>query len=320
MASQSPIIEPYEHGMLDVGDGHELYWEMCGNPEGRTAVILHGGPGSGCSERMRSRLVDPDVYRVVLFDQRNCGRSTPPASEPVVDLSANTTQHLVADIERLREHLGIERWLVWGGSWGSTLALAYAEEYPERVTGMILMGVTTGRHSEVEWLFRGGLSLFFPEQWDQLVEFLPDDERQGDVVAAIHRRLMDPDPAIHRPAADAWCLWESASPLWPPQPGLLPMFEDPDFALTFARIVTHYVVNDLFLEDNVLIENAGRLAGIPGAIINGRYDFQSPIGNAWAIHRVWPGAELTIVDDAGHHGGNPGLNEALSRAGMRLAG
>ncbi|HEV2461507.1 MAG TPA: alpha/beta fold hydrolase [Ktedonobacterales bacterium] len=205
MADLYPEIEPYAHGWLDVGDGHRVYWETCGNPNGKPAVVVHGGPGSGCTPWHR-RLFDPGAYRVVLFDQRNCGRSTPHASTPDIDLTTNTTAHLIADMEGLRDELDIDRWLVFGGSWGSILSLAYAEQYPQHVTELILFGVTTGRWSEFDWLFRGGVGIFFPEQWDRLRASLPPAEREGDVVAAYHRLLTDPVPAICQRAAEAWCL------------------------------------------------------------------------------------------------------------------
>jgi proline iminopeptidase len=294
-----PEIEPFDHGLLEVGDGNLVYWETCGNPEGKPAVVFHGGPGSGCSPWFRT-LFDPSAYLVVLFDQRNCGRSKPHASDPATDLSANTTQNLIADAELLRQRLNLERWLVFGGSWGSTLALAYAETHPDRVTEMVLVGVTTGRKSEFDWLFRGGVALLFPEQWERLLVALPPSERDGDVVDAYHRLLNDEDPDVRRRAVEAWCLWESATPAWPPTDGLAERFRDPDYALAFARIVTHYVCHNAWLEDDVLLRNAGRLATIPGVLVNGRFDFQTPIANAYELRRAWPQAELVIVDDAGH--------------------
>jgi len=287
-----------EEGSLDHGGGR-IHWETHGRPDGKPVVVLHGGPGSGCT-RWHPTLFDLEKYRVVLFDQRNCGRSTPHASEPDIDLSTNTTHNLVADIEMLRENLGIERWLVWGGSWGSTLALAYAETHPDRVTEMILWGITTGRRSEADWLFRGGLAPLFPEQWAQLRAGVPEAADDADVVGAYARLLFDPDPDVRARAAHGWCLWESATPDWPPKTGLASRYRDADFALAFARLVTHYVRNDLFLEDEVLLRNAGLLAGIPGILINGRFDLQAPLGNAWALHEVWPRSELVVVDDAGH--------------------
>jgi proline iminopeptidase len=313
MTSLSPKVEPYDAGMLPVGDGHQVYWETCGDPNGRPAVVVHGGPGSGCTGWHR-RLFDPATTRIVLFDQRNCGRSLPHASEPDVDLSTNTTQHLIADMEALREHLEVERWLLLGGSWGSTLSLAYAEAHPDRVTGMVLWGITTGRQAEADWLFRGGVAPLFPEQWERLCAGVPAAYRDGDIVEAYARMLHDPDPAVRRRAALDWCMWESATPDWPPTPGLAKRFTDPDFALAFARLVTHYVRHDDFLQDGMLLRNAGVLADIPGTLVNGRFDLQAPIANAWALHQVWPRAELVIVDDAGHAADEPALTNALIRA------
>ncbi len=317
MTGLYPAIEPYEHGMLDVGDGNLVYWETCGNPNGKPAVVLHGGPGSGCTEWHR-RLFDSGAYRVVLLDQRNCRRSTPNASEPDVDLASNTTPNLVADIELLRERLGVERWLVLGGSWGSTLALAYAERHADRVTEMILFGVTTGRRAEFDWLFRGGVAAFFPEQWERLLAALPVAKRDGDVVEAYHQLLFDPDAAVRERAALEWCMWESASPAWPPAPGLAPRFTDPKFALAFARLVTHYVRHDAWIENGSLLRDASVLAGIPGILVNGRFDFQAPIANAWELKRVWPRAELVIIDDAGHAADNARITNELIRATDRF--
>ena len=313
MPSLYPRIEPYDAGMLPVGDGHQMYWETCGDPNGRPAVVVHGGPGSGCTGWHR-RLFDPASTRMVLFDQRNCGRSRPHASEPDVDLSTNTTQHLIADMEALREHLEVERWLVFGGSWGSTLSLAYAEAHPDRVSEMVLWGITTGRRAEADWLFRGGVSPLFPEQWERLCAGVPASDRDGDIVEAYARMLHDPDPAVRRRAALDWCTWESATPDWPPTAGLDSRYADPDFALAFARLVTHYVRHDDFLEDGRLLRDAGVLADIPGTLVNGRFDLQAPIANAWALHQVWPRAELVIVDDAGHAADEPALTDALIRA------
>jgi len=310
-------LEPYENGMLDVGDGNAVYWETCGNPRGKPAVVLHGGPGSGCTPRLR-RFFDPKAYRVVLFDQRNCGRSIPHASSPDTDLETNNTASLIADIDLLRRHLDVDRWLVFGGSWGSTLALAYAETHPEQITEMILFGVTTGRHEEFDWLFRGGLARLFPEEWDRLRAALPPADQDGDVVDAYHRLLIDLDPAVHERAALDWCTWESATPDWPPQGGLAQRFTDPDYALAFARLVTHYVRHNAWLEDGVLLRGAGALADIAGILVNGRFDFQAPLANAWELKRVWPRAELVVVPDAGH-GGNENLDRELARATDRFA-
>ncbi|MGH2401005.1 MAG: prolyl aminopeptidase [bacterium] len=312
-------MERSHQGMLDVGDGDRVYWETCGNPGGKPALVLHGGPGSGCFPVFR-RFLDPRAYRVVLFDQRNCGRSTPHASEPDIDLASNNTANLIADIELLRDRLDIERWLVFGGSWGSVLALAYAERYPDLVTEMILFGVATGRRAESDWLFRGGVAVFFPEQWGRLRAALPAAERDGDIVDAYHRLLFDPDPEVRARAAFEWCMWESATPAWPPTDGLARRFTNPRFALAFARLVTHYVRHDGWIEDGSLLRNAGSLAGIPGIMVNGRFDVQGPIGNAWELKRVWPRAELVIVDDAGHAADNPGITQELVRATDRFAG
>ena len=318
MTELYPEIEPYEQGFFAVDDGHHVYWETCGNPHGKPAVVLHGGPGSGCTPWHR-RLFDRSAYRLVLFDQRNCGRSTPHASALETSLESNTTAHLIADIEQLRQHLNIDRWLVFGGSWGCTLALAYAERYPERVTDMILFGVTTGRHQEIDWLFRGGVAIFFPEQWERLRTALPEAERDGDIVEAYYRRLNDANLTVRQQAAEAWCLWESATPAWPPLTSLAPRFTNPTFALAFARIVTHYMHHKLWLEDGSLLRDADVLADIPGILVNGRFDFQAPIAYAWELKRVWPRAKLVMVDNAGHAADNPGLTQALIRATDRFA-
>jgi proline iminopeptidase len=281
-------------GFLDVGDGNRVHWVEHGEGD-KDAVVLHGGPGGGLHHVFLESF-DLSRYRVVMFDQRNCGHSTPPASDPGTDLSANTTRNLVSDIEKLREDRGIERWLVLGGSWGSTLALAYAEAYPERVTEIVLFGVTTGRHAEFDWLFRGGLGRFFPQQWERLAAHAGDE----DVVEGYHRLLNDPDGEVRRAATEEWCMWESATPNWPPKDGLADRYHDPDFAYAFARLVTHYVRANAWLEDGELIRGAGALAEIPGALVNGRFDFQAPIEHAWTLSRAWPRAELTIVDRAGH--------------------
>ena len=313
MTGLYPEIEPYEHGMLEVGDGNLVYWETCGNASGKPAVVLHGGPGSGCVEWHR-RLFDPTAYRIVLFDQRGCGRSRPHASAPDTDMTCNNTSNLIADIELLRQQLDVDRWLVFGGSWGSTLALAYAETYPDRVTEMIVFGVTTGRHKEFDWLFRGGVAVLFPEQWERLRAAVPVAERDGDLVEAYHRLLNDPDPTVRRRAAEAWCMWESATPAWPPTTGLAERFANPIFAMAFARIVTHYVRHNAWLEDGRLLRDAGLLGDIPGIMVNGRFDLQAPIANAWELKRVWPRAELVIVEDAGHAANHPGLTQELIRA------
>ena len=313
-----PEIEPYGHGMLEAGDSNLVYWETCGNPLGKPAVVLHGGPGSGCTEWHR-RLFDPAVYRIVLLDQRGCGRSRPHASAPDTDLASNNTANLIKDIELLRQHLHVDRWLVFGGSWGSTLALAYAETHPDRVTEMILFGVTTGRRKEFDWLFRGGLAVLFPAQWEDLCAAVPAAERDGDIVEAYHRLLRNPDPTVRQRAAEAWCMWESATPAWPPATGLAERFTKLDFAMAFARLVTHYVRHNAWLEDGRLLREADSLAAIPGILANGRFDLQAPIANAWELRRAWPRAELVIVEDAGHAANHPALTQALIRATENFA-
>ncbi len=318
MRTPYPEIEPHAHGMLEADHGNRVYWETCGNPAGKPALVLHGGPGSGCTPWHR-RLFDPARYRIVLFDQRGCGRSTPHAGLPETELDGNTTDHLIADIEALRESLGIDGWLVWGGSFGSELGLAYAERYPHRVTEMVLWGIATGRRSETDWLFRGGVAAFFPEQWQRLIDALPEGDRDGDPVAGYRRLLNDPDMDVRRRAADAWCLWESATPDWPPRPGLAERYTDPLFALGFARLVTHYVHHELWIEDGRLLRGAAALADIPGILIQGRFDFQSPLGSAWALQRSWPGSELIVIEQAGHSAGHAAVTGALISATDRFA-
>ena len=281
-----PPVEPHAHGLLDVGGGQRLYWEACGSAGGAPAVALHGGPGSGCTPWWRT-LFDPAAYRAILFDQRNCGRSTPHAGEPGIDLTANTTANQIADVERLREHLGVERWLVLGGSWGAVLAQAYAEAHPRRVSQLVLFGVPAGDPEEFDWLFRGGLGELFPEQWERFTGHLPERLR-GDPVEGYAALLHDPDPEVCRAAAHAWCLWESATPHWPPGEALAERFRDPVFALAFARIVNHYARHGAWLERGALLRGAGALAGIPGVLVNGRYDLQAKLGPAWRLARAWP--------------------------------
>ena len=313
-----PEIEPFTHGMLEVTGGDLVYWEVCGNPRGKPAVVLHGGPGSGCTPWHR-RLFDPAAYRIVLFDQRGCGRSRPHASTPETDLSGNTTGNLIADIELLRGHLEVERWLVLGGLWGSALALAYAERFPTRVTALILFGVTTGRREEGDWLFRDGLGAFFPEAWERRRSALPVADRDGDVVEAYCRLLQDSDPAVRERAALAWCLWESATPDWPPVPGLAPRFRDPSFAMAFARLVTHYVRHDGWLGDGRVLRDVEKLAEIPGVLVNGQLDVQAPLETAQKLHSLWPRSELVVVNDAGHAASHSGITAELIRATDRFA-
>jgi proline iminopeptidase len=317
MADLYPEIEPDEHGMLAV-DGNDIYWEACGNPDGKPAVFLHGGPGGGCSPVHR-RLFDPARYRVILFDQRGCGRSTPHASEPEASFADNTTWHLVADMERLREQLGIERWLVFGGSWGSTLALAYAETHPGRVSELVLRGVFTVRQKELDWFLRSGASHLFPEQWERFLEPVPPSRRSGDLIAAYHDLLFDPDPAVHGPAAIAWSSWEAATVTLVPEPEVMDKRTDPAHALAFARIENHYFVHHGWFDEGQLIRDVGKLAGIPCVIVQGRHDVVTPPVSAWELAQAWPEAELTIVADAGHAFNEPGIRHELVNATNRFA-
>lgn len=315
MSELYPEIEPYAHGWLDVGDGHHIYWECCGNPNGKAAVVLHGGPGSGCSARMR-RYFNPHAYRVVLFDQRNCGRSTPHASDPTTDLSTNTTEHLLGDIEQLRIQLRIERWLVYGGSWGSTLALAYAERYPQRVTEIVLVGVTMTRPSEIHWLYHGVAPLF-PAQWVRFRNGAPEAERNGDLVAAYYKLLNHPDPSVRAKAAEEWCTWEDS--LLSVDPDFQPERMEPAREMAFARIVTHYFHHKAWLEEGILLRNAHKLASIPGVMVQGRLDLGGPLVTAWELDRAWPDGELVLVQGAGHTARDPGMSEAVVAATDRFA-
>ncbi|MFD1331957.1 prolyl aminopeptidase [Methylopila musalis] len=302
-----PPIEPYASGLLDVGDGHRVYWERCGTPGGLPAVFLHGGPGGGCGPAHR-RLFDPAVYDVLLFDQRGCGRSTPHA-----ELEANTTWHLVADIERLRALAGVEDWLVFGGSWGSTLALAYAQTHPERVSALVLRGVFTLRKFELDWYYQSGASLLFPDKWENFLAPIPEAER-GDLMAAYRRRLTGEEKAEQLRAARAWSLWEGETITLRPDPAIAGQHGDDDYALAFARIENHYFVHGGWLEEGQLIRDAGRLAAIPGVIVQGRYDVATPAVTAWDLRRAWPQAAFHMVDDAGHAFSEPGILDRLVRA------
>jgi proline iminopeptidase len=312
-----PEIEPYDDGMLDVGDGNLVYWEVCGSPGGKPAVWLHGGPGSGCTPGMR-RYFDPSAYRVVLFDQRGCGRSTPHAADSAVELARNTTDHLIADIERLRAHLGIERWLVIGWSWGTTLGLAYAERHPKPVSEMVLVSIGTTTHREVRWVTRD-VGRYFPEQWERFRNGVPEADRDGDLVAAYHRLLQDPGAPVRERAARDWCRWEDAHVTVRRQHRPNPRYEDPTFRMAFARLVTHYWRHAAWREDGELVRDAGWLAGIPGVLVHGRLDLSSPVDIAWHLARAWPGSELTVVDEAGHGARDPGVNEVVLAAIERFA-
>jgi proline iminopeptidase len=301
-----PEIAPRASGMLRLDGLHSMHWEDCGRADGIPVVFLHGGPGAGSTPRHR-RFFDPDAYRIIVYDQRGAGRST-----PLGELRDNTTPHLIADLETLRRHLGVERWLVFGGSWGSTLALAYAEAHPERCLGLILRGIFLCRSSEIEW-FLYGLRSVFPEPWEKFSGFLPPAERR-DLLRGYHRRLVDPDPAVHMPAARAWSVYEGSCSTLLPSPETVAYFAGDVVALGLARIEAHYFVNDIFLEANSLLENAHRLSGIPGTIVQGRYDMVCPLVSAHELHLAWPRADYRIVPDAGHSAWEPGILGALVEA------
>ncbi|HET9872507.1 MAG TPA: prolyl aminopeptidase [Propionibacteriaceae bacterium] len=308
-----PEIEPYASGLLDVGDGQQIYWEECGSPDGIPAVFLHGGPGGGSIPEFR-RFFHPNRYRVVLLDQRGCGRSVPHASAPGADLSANTTWHLVADLERLRSARGVDRWLVFGGSWGSALALAYAEEHPERVSALVLRGIFTLRRSELDWYYNGAAGQIFPEWRGRFLAPLGGESFNGDAIAAYSDLLFDPDPAVHGPAAVAWTTWEAATITLVEDPALVAAFSEPSYALAFARIENHYFRHGGWFDEGQLIARAHRLAGIPGVIVQGRYDIATPPVTAWDLHRAWPSSQLVMVTTAGHAFSEPAIRDELVRA------
>lgn len=301
MAELYPPIEPYDQGLLDVGDGNFVYWETSGNPDGKPAVLVHGGPGQGSAPNMR-RGCDPARYRLVLFDQRGCGRSVPHASDPATDMRYNTTDHLVGDMERLREHLGIDRWLVTGGSWGTTLALVYAERYPHRVSEILLSAISTTRRSEIDWLYRG-VGRFFPEEWDRFRAGAGKAGQDGDLIAAYAGLMESPDPQVRNRAARNWIRWEDT--VLSLEPGVVPTARGDvanDDELAFVRICTHYDLHAAWLEEGAVIRDAARLAGIPGVMIHGRLDLSCPADTAWELARSWPGVELLIDDHSGHRG------------------
>lgn len=294
MRTLYPDIEPYRTGMLAVDDRHTLYFEESGNPEGKPVVVLHGGPGAGTNAKMR-QFHDPAAYRIILFDQRGSGHSTPHA-----DLVDNTTWDLVADIEKLRAHLGIPRWQVFGGSWGSTLALAYAETHPGRVSELVLRGIFMLRRWELQWFYQSGAHRLFPEAWQPYRDHIPEAER-GDFIAAYHARLTSDDEQVRLAAAQTWSVWEGATSTLVPEPASIDTFEDPHFALSFARIENHYFVNRGFFEvDDQLLRDAHRIRHIPGVIVHGRYDVVCPVQNAWDLHQAWPEAKLVITPASGH--------------------
>ncbi|SIS09246.1 prolyl aminopeptidase [Williamsia sterculiae] len=309
-AALYPEIEPYETGHLDVGDGQQIYWETGGNPNGRPAVVVHGGPGGGTTPLQR-RFFDPQAYRIILFDQRGCGHSRPHIADGA-DLTINTTWHLVADMERLREHLGVERWQLFGGSWGSTLSLAYAQRHPERVTELVLRGIFLLRRGEIDWYYNGGAANIFPDLWEDYLAPIPVPERHDDLVAVYHRLLNSDDPTVAARAAMAWTEWERSTSHLIRPPDQEP--EQERFALAFAGIENHYFMNGGFLDEGQLLRDADRIAHIPGVIVQGRYDVVCPARSAWDLHRAWPIADLTIVPDAGHASYEPGIAAELVAA------
>ncbi|OQW93710.1 MAG: prolyl aminopeptidase [Beggiatoa sp. IS2] len=313
MRTLYPPIEPYHQAKLPVSDLHTLYFEQVGNAQGYPVLFLHGGPGGGINAFYR-QYFDPQRWRVILFDQRGCGKSTPYA-----EVRENTTWDLVADIERLRVHLGIEQWTIFGGSWGSTLALAYSETHPHRCNAVILRGVFTLRRKELLWFYQEGANYLFPEAWEHYLNFIPPEE-QGDLMMAYHRRLFSEDKAIRLAAARAWSLWEASTSKLYLDPELMAKFTDDVFAEAFARIENHYFVNGGFLEtDDQLLRNAHKIAHLPGVIVQGRYDVVCPITSAWELHQAWPKAEWVVIPDAGHSISEPGICSALLEATDRFA-
>jgi proline iminopeptidase len=318
MSGQFPPIEPYHTGILDGGDGHRVYWECCGNRAGKPALYLHGGPGSGCSANQR-RFFDPHLYRAVLLDQRGCGRSRPLANESDANLSTNTTAHLIADIEALREVLGVDRWTILALSWGTTLGLAYAQALPHRVNALVLGFVTTTSRGEVQWITED-VGRIFPQEWDRFANAVPDRLRHLRLVDAYATMLADPDPAVHDKAAHEWCIWEDAHVSLTPGHAPYLRYQDPEFRLRFARLVTHYWRHAAFLAEDQLVRDAAILNGIPGVLIHGRYDVSGPLVTAWRLSQQWTTSRLYILDVAGHGGGNEfmplvigALNEFASR-------
>jgi proline iminopeptidase len=313
MRTLYPEIEAFDTGTLAVDDRHTLYYEQCGNPHGKPVVLLHGGPGAGCSAKMR-RFHNPVKYRIVLFDQRGSGRSTPHA-----DLIDNTTWDLVADIEKLRTRLGIDKWQVFGGSWGSTLALAYAQRHPQCVTELVLRGIFMLRRWELEWFYQQGASRLFPEAWAHYINAIPESERD-DMIGAFHRRLTSDDEATRLAAARAWSVWEGATSFLNADPDFVSGHEDAAFALAFARIENHYFVNGGFFEvEDQLLRDADKITDIPGVIVHGRYDVVCPIQNAWELHQAWPKSELMISPTSGHSAFEAENIDALVRATDRFA-
>ncbi len=301
-----PPIDPYESGRLPLDGGHVMYWEQSGNPDGIPVVFLHGGPGAGATPVHR-RFFDPAAYRIVIYDQRGAGRSQPQGL-----LEDNTTAHLIADIETLRAHLGVERWLVFGGSWGSTLAIAHGEAYPDRCLGFVLRGIFLGRKCELDW-FLYGMRSVFPEIWDRFVDLLDPSDHE-DILNGYHRRLMNPDKAVHLPAARAWSAYEGACSTLLPSPETVAAFSGDELAYALSRIETHYFINDLFMAENALLDDIDRIRHLPAIIVQGRYDMVCPIGTADELHKAWPEADYVVIPDAGHSAMEPGIRAALVRA------
>jgi proline iminopeptidase len=307
-----PEIKPYARHQLAVDHPHELYIDESGTPDGLPVLFVHGGPGAGCDAASR-RWFDPALYRIVTFDQRGCGRSTPHAS-----LDRNTTWDLVADMERIREHLGIDKWVLFGGSWGSTLSLAYAQTHPERVQALILRGIFLCRPQEIRWFYQEGASRLFPDYWEDYLAPIPVEERH-DLVDAFYRRLAGPDQIAQMHAAKAWSIWEGRTATLRPNGHVVERFSEPQRALSIARIECHYFINNAFLEEDQLLRDMHKIAHIPGVIVHGRYDVVCPLDNAWALHQAWPNCELSIIRDAGHAAGEPGITDALVRATGEVA-
>ncbi|HID48585.1 MAG TPA: prolyl aminopeptidase [Chromatiales bacterium] len=307
METLYPAIKPYVTHSLPVTPPHVLHVEECGEPKGLPVLFVHGGPGSGC-EPFHRRFFDPEKYRIVLFDQRGAGRSTPHA-----ELDHNTTRDLVADMETIREHLGIDKWVLFGGSWGATLSLVYAETHPERVHGLILRGIFLCRPQEIRWFYQEGANRIFPDLWQDFIRPIPEAER-GDLVKAYHKRLTGDDEVGRMAAAKAWSIWEGRTATLQPRQSVVDHFSDPHTALSLARIEAHYFVHQAFLEDNQILRDIDRLQDIPATLVQGRYDIICPLQSAWELHRAWPMSELYIIPDAGHSAAEPGIVDALVRA------
>jgi proline iminopeptidase len=312
MTDLYPTIEPYQTQRLSVDNLHQLYIEQVGNPTGIPVLFLHGGPGAGCEPYHRC-FFDPDRYRVVLFDQRGCGRSTPHAA-----LESNTTWDLVADIERIREELGIDRWILFGGSWGSTLSLAYAQSHPESVLGMVLRGIFLCRDKEIAWFYQNGASQVFPDYWKDFLDPIPEHERDH-LLQAYHQRLIGDDEVTRMAVAKSWSVWEGRTASLQPNKAVVGFFSDPHTALSLARIEAHYFVNHAFLRPNQLLNDVAQLKDIPGIIVQGRYDLICPMSSAWELNRAWPRSELVVISDAGHSAAEPGIRSALIEATDRFA-